>query len=391
MSRIGSSRASDYLTLKDLPSSDDTCFFLKRDGDNRIIMSHHVDDFVNTGPNDEYILQLIGEYADRAPICDPIKNPPVFLGLELERNFDKRIILVRVSKKIEEMCSKHLTTSGRTRNVPMPTSYYIVRDEDLDQLSETKRRFLEPAEITTYMSIVGGFIWIQGIRHDIVFTVLYLSWFLKKPRQHHMECALYCLGYLEGTKDLPLVLGGCEDLAVHIMGDTSLGTGPKGRSVMAMLGRLGFKAGAVSSKSQAQDTVKLSSMHAELETTSRMFKWASRLDNIMKELEIPTVGIPTIWNDNEAGIAFIKNEHVPKSIRHMELKEWYIKEQYKMHKANVRHLGGTVLTADKQTKLGCVSDHRKFTADIMGHGLLGSDYNYWSDIVSSEISNQMLP
>ena len=39
-----------------------------------------------------------------------------------------------------------------------------------------------------------------------------------------------------------------------------------------------------------------------------------------------------------------------------------------MQKANVRHLGGTVLTADKQTKLGCVSDHRKFAADIMGHG-----------------------
>ena len=139
----------------------------------------------------KYILQLIGEYAEKAPICDPIKNPPVFLGLELERNFDKRIILVRVSKKIEEMCAKHLTPRGRTRNVPMPTSYYVVRDEDLDQLSETKRRFLEPAEITAYMSIIGGFIWIQGVRHDIVFTVLYLSWFLKKPRQHHMECASY--------------------------------------------------------------------------------------------------------------------------------------------------------------------------------------------------------
>ena len=221
------------------------------------------------------------------------------------------------------------------------------------------------------------FIWIQGIRHDIVFTVLYLSWFLKKPRQHHMECALYCLGYLDSTKDLPLILGGVEDLAVHIMGDTSLGTGPNGRSVMAMLGRLGFTSGAIASKSQAQVTTKLSSMHAELETTSRMFKWASRFDNILREIEIPTVGIPTIWNDNEAAIAFIKSEHVPKSIRHMELKEWYIKEQYKMKKAEVRHLKGTELTADKQTKLGCKEDHRKFTSDIMGHGLLGPSYNYW--------------
>jgi len=62
-----------------------------------ILLTHHVDDFVKTGPNDKYVLQLIGEYAERAPTCDPIKNPPLFLSLELERDFEYQIIYIRVS------------------------------------------------------------------------------------------------------------------------------------------------------------------------------------------------------------------------------------------------------------------------------------------------------
>lgn len=43
-----------------------------------------------------------------------------------------------------------------------------------------------------------------------------------------------------------------------------------------------------------------------------------------------------------------------------------------------RDINGTQLTADNKTKLGCASDYRRITNEIMGHGSLGFECNYWS-------------
>ena len=58
----------------------------------------------------------------------------------------------------------------------------------------------------------------------------------------------------------------------------------------------------------------------------------------------------------------------------MELRMWYTREEYQMGKVDFEYKSGKILTADKLTKLGNISDHRIFAADIMGLGLLGYDY-----------------
>ena len=60
----------------------------------------------------------------------------------------------------------------KIRNVPMPTSGYVVPEQEIDHRPVAKRRFLDLREVKKYMSIVGNFIWIQGIRMDIIFAVL---------------------------------------------------------------------------------------------------------------------------------------------------------------------------------------------------------------------------
>ena len=95
------------------------------------------------------------------------------LGIEIE------IILIRLTRKIEELSIKYPHTSRKVRNEPLPVNGYLVRDYELERLSETKKRLLNKEEINTYMAIVGSLIWIQSIRLDIIFAVLYLSWFTK--------------------------------------------------------------------------------------------------------------------------------------------------------------------------------------------------------------------
>jgi hypothetical protein len=111
-------------------------------------------------------------------------NHPFVLGLEIRRDKEKRIIMVLMTKNIEELIIKYPDAMKRKRNVPMPTSGYIFRDYEFEKLPEEKKKLLSQTDIAIYMSLIGTFIWIQGIRMEIMFAVLYLSWFTKSPRDN---------------------------------------------------------------------------------------------------------------------------------------------------------------------------------------------------------------
>jgi hypothetical protein len=255
---------------------------------------------------------------------------------------------------------------GKKRKVPMPTSGYVVREHELMSLSTYKKRLLNVKEISNYMTIVGTLIWLQGVRLDIIFAVLYLSWNTRSPTQHHMDMANYVISYLYNTIDVPLVLGGKENVNVSIYFDASHGTGPKSRSITGVLAKLNQSSGAIFAKATAQSTVKLSSFESELDGVTTSFKTAAKINNILKELHISTNNIATAYNDNEANIEFVKGNSVAKGVRHMELRMWYTREEFRKGNINLEYMPGTEIPADKLTKLGAVNEHRKFTVNIQG-------------------------
>ena len=359
-----------------------SCVYIKSYSDNIVIVLDHVDDFVFAGSNNEYTLKLVEEFRKHAKTDEPVLNAKLVLGMEIERNKDRRIILIKMQRKIDELAAKHLNQIGKKRNVPMPTSGYIIRDHEIENLSAYKKRLLESEEITNYMSIVGMLIWVQGIRLDIIFGVLYLSWNAKAPMQHHMDMALYLVGYLKNTNDLPLVLGGESDIYVNVYFDASHGTGPKGRSITGLLGKLNPLAGAVHAKAKTQSTIKLSSFESELDGVTTAFKTAKAIMNVLKEMRIKISKVPKAFNDNEANIEFVKGDSAVKGVRHMELRMWYTREEYKKGDVEFEYMSGNEIPADKLTKLGNVVEHRKFTTSIQGLSLLPYDYYLNDELVN---------
>lgn len=357
-----------------------SCVYMKYQDGNVVIILDHVDDFVFTGNNNEYTLSVINEFRKHVNTDEPIMNASVILGMELERVRNKKVIKIIMKKKINELCYKHMNVIGKKRNVPMPTSGYIVREHELQMLSDHKIKSLSIEDISIYMSIVGTLIWLQGIRLDIIFAVLYLSWNTKAPLQHHMDMANYVIGYLYNTIDIPLVLGGIENINVNVYFDASHGTGPRSRSITGVLAKLNPSAGAIYAKSSAQATIKLSSFESELDGVTTAFKTAARIDNILKELHISTNMKPIAYNDNEANIAFVKGDSVAKGVRHMELRMWYTREEYLKGNVHLEYMKGTEIPADKLTKLGAVNEHRQFTVDIQGLNLISKNYFEEKDI-----------
>jgi hypothetical protein len=136
--------------------------------------------------------------------------------------------------------------------------------------------------------------------------------------------------------------------------------------------------GAVSAKAKAQTSVRLATFESELDNVTTGFKTAARFNNIVEELDLATVRPALLKNDNAAMIEFVKG--VAKGVRHMELRMWYTREEYRKGKTGIEHTPGASLVADKLTKLGNVTEHRAFTIEIMGLKLLFDYEKYFGDI-----------
>jgi hypothetical protein len=296
------------------------------------------------------------------------------LGMEVTRNKEKRLIMVTMRKRIEELCSEHPEAIASKRNVPMPTYGYIVREDAYESLPEKKRVFLSRQGIEVYMAVVGSLIWIQGVRMDIIFTVLYLSWHTKAPRQHHLDMAYYCIGYLHTTIDYPLVLGGPYPVRVVGYSDASLATGPKSRSITATIMRLNELSGAICAKASATQNVPLSSCEAEFYGCADMVKNAERVSNELRDMGIEPEQRSELHSDNLAMINVVKGEAGVKGLRHMEMRMWFVRDEYSKGKFELKHMSGKVIPTDKLTKLGNVVEHRIFVRDILGHNLVGPEF-----------------
>jgi hypothetical protein len=346
------------------------CIYIKRVGNDIVMIYDFVDDFVFTGSSRAVTEACIMELRSRASTTEPVWNAVNVLGLELERDFDRHTICIRMSGKIGELYDKYKLNYSRRINIPMPMSGYIVKDDQYVSLSKENQRALNKKEVHDYMAIIGSLIWIAGIRHDIIFTVMYLSWCTKTPRQHHMEMAKYCVAYLYQSRDTPLVLGGSSDLQITGYTDASLGTATKGRSVIGQIVKLNDKAGAIYAKATATTSVHMSSFEAELDGMSSVLKSVKRVSNILTELQQVFAPLAQVYSDNKAMLEFVRGHGVAKGVRHMELRMWYIREKYQQGNVVVDYMEGIKIPADKLTKLGSRSSHAKFRHDILGLGLL---------------------
>jgi len=349
------------------------CIYFKKVATSLVILFHHVDDFILTGGKGEVIESEIASLRQYMVTTDPIHDPTAVLGLSIKRDRNRRIISIDVADKIADGYKRlSIERMGRDRqvHVPIPRQAYLISDDDFAKGSPEDAVFLPLSEIRKYQAIVGFMIWVVGVRYDVSFALLYLSWANCAPRVHHMRYAHYAMNYLLQHKDLPLVLGGDSSIQVTSFTDASLGTAPKGKSVLAGIHRLNQTAGAIIAKSMKTQSVWLSSFEAELDGVSQAMKDSSRITNILEELSIELEGKNTIFCDNQAVIEFVKGNNNAQKCRHMDLRLFYIRDKLELDRYELVFMPGAEIPTDKLTKLAVREDHEVFTKSVLGLGLL---------------------
>jgi hypothetical protein len=279
---------------------------------------------------------------------------------------------------LAELCGIDNTT--RRRSIPMPVAGYKLEESFASDPTLEDEMYLPLDKIKKYMQIVGCLVWISGIRYDISFPVLYLSWHTRKPRKHHMTMALYVVAYLFYSKDVPLVLGGKGNLNLTTYTDSSLATGPKRRSVSGQLTKLNENSGAIHVKSHATQSTCMSSFESELDALTDGMKTALYLQQLLATLNTDCTVPATIYADNQAMIDFVNGEGSLRGSRHMDLRLWFSRENLQRGRFLLRYMPGITIPANFLTKLATISEHSKFLVDIQGLSLLPESHQHLTPI-----------
>jgi hypothetical protein len=381
------------------------CIFIKIDSETKhtVIVFDYVDDFLWTGSNKTTIMKYIDQFREYANTTPVIENPEKnVLGMEIKRDRQKRTISLSMIGKISELRAKvdelnliklYNVTLRTDPHVPVYDGHVLIHESDFENL-EADGRFLQRDEILIYLSLVGGLLWHVGIRWDIVYGVLYLTWFTHQPRVHHMKVAIRAVVFLDATKEkYPLVLGGKHPIQMMTYTDATLGTGPKMKSVIAYATRLGPRAGLVMAKAKATIDVTLSSFESEahgldaglsqseqaheilnLSGLTEAFKSSAATLNILTELR-QEVTIPRgIWSDNNSMVNFVNGEAQGKGIRHALLRLWYLREQVAKGVV-LKWMSGKEILANPMTKAVTREEYERHAKEVQGLLLLEDSEN----------------
>lgn len=263
----------------------------------------------------------------------------------------------------------------------MPISGYKLDEAFPPNSTEEEHLFLPKEQIKKYMQIVGCLVWISGIRYDISFSVLYLSWHTKQPRKHHLTMSLYVVAYLFYTKDIPLVLGGKGDISLTTYTDSSLATGPKRRSISGQLTKLHENSGAIHVKSHATQSTCMSTFESELAALTDGMKTALYLQHLLTSLNTDITIPATIYADNKAMLDFVNGEGSLRGSRHMDLRLWFSRENLQRGRFLLKYMPGIHIPSNYLTKLATISEHKLFVIDIQGLSLLPETHRHLLPII----------
>jgi hypothetical protein len=138
-----------------------------------------VDDMLIAAPDLSIVLSIKKKVLSKFPGKD-LGPCTYFLQMVVQRDRQARVVILRQERQIDELVTRMGLSEAHGRTVPMIDG--VFRDSTGDCMSE--------AGLTEYRSVIGALNYLLvSTRPDIVFSVAYLSRFLKCPTTEKMARA----------------------------------------------------------------------------------------------------------------------------------------------------------------------------------------------------------
>ena len=278
-----------------------------------------------------------------------IGTPKKFLGMEIDRDREERVIMLRQMLYVNTILERFGMADCAPVHTPMSTGWTgMGDDESIDPLY--------------YQSVVGSAMYLmQATRPDLAYAVGALSRYYSAPRVMHLEAAKRVMRYLKGTIGMGLTLGGSKPTLVGYSDSAHGDDIATGRSTGGFV--FTFGCGAVSWSSKRQPLVTLSTTESEYVGATLAAKEAIWLRSLASEFGMQ-MGPTLLYGDNQSAIAIASKPDFRARTKHINQRYHFIRECVDNGEIDYRYVPTDDMTADSMTKALPREKHHRFAVSM---------------------------
>ena len=265
-----------------------------------------------------------------------------FIGMDFELTKDKKvkITMKEYIKECIEAFGEEIKGSAKT-----PAKHNLFEHSQKEASTP-----LDDGKAEKFHHIVAKLLYVsKRARLDIDLPITYLCSKVMKPDHGDWEKLRRVLTYLNGTLDLPRIIGADNLDSLYSWVDASYATHADMRGHTG--GLMSFGRGAVHHKCSKQKLNTKSSTESEIVGASDYIPWVIWLKHFLKQQgkELKT---NTFFQDNESAIKLGKNGRKSSrdKTRHITIRYFFITDVLKRENIDMRHCPTTRMLADFYTK-----------------------------------------
>ncbi|SGY38360.1 BQ5605_C003g02007 [Microbotryum silenes-dioicae] len=317
----------------------DECIYRHEDAGGDHYIALYVDDLLFFGPD----LGEIDRVLDQLDTLYGVKRlgPAEWvLGVQVVRHDDGGISLLQRQYLLDVLARFNMSDCNPCKS-PMEANLQLSPEPDTDS-----------ADNAIYRSMIGSLMYaVVATRPDLAHSVGYLSRFVGKAGNTHLEAAKRVLRYIKGSLDLGIhyTRTSAPLLGYEGYSDSDWGSDIQtSRSTMGYLFKLA--GGAISWSSRLQPRVACSSTEAEYLGLSHAAKEAVFLRSLLTELGLDTSSPLRLLGDNQGAIALTQNPVFHARTKHLRMLEHFVREHVRNGEISVTYIPTHDMVADIFTK-----------------------------------------
>ena len=345
---------------------EETCIYKKMSGSSVVFLALYVDDILLIG-DDVELLNSVKEYLNSKFSMKDLGEAAYVLGIKIYRDRSRRLLALSQSTYLDKILKRFGMEKAKKGSLP------VIKNKTLRkaQCPVTEQ---DKADMTKhpYASAIGSIMYAMlSTRPDVALALSLTSRFQSNPGMAHWIAVKSILKYLNKTKEMFLVYGGCdEELGVTGYVDASFCSDPDdSKSQTGYVFKV--NGGAVCWRSGKQPIVAQSTMESEYIAACEAANEAVWLRKFIIELGVfPSAQDPVIlFCDNTGAIPNAKEPRSHSTAKHI-LRRFHVIRQYVQGgEVKICKIHTDLNVADPLTKPLLLDKHVKHQ-DAMGVRLL---------------------
>ena len=270
-----------------------------------------------------------------------IGNANKFVGLQIARNRKEKLMMIHQSDYAEKILGKFRMDDAKAVSVPADP-HVALEPVKKDKESENSSPYREAVGSLMFLSVVSC--------PDISYAVNSVARFLENHNETHWRAVKRVFTYLNGTRDLGIVYrnGGKDSSLVGYSDAVYAGDLETRRSTTGYA--FNFANGLVTSSSQRQKMVTLSTTESEYVAAATAAKGKIWIRNLLKDLSANCEKATALYVDNQSAIKLAKNPEFHKKTKHIDVRFHFIREKVVSQEIAVVYIPTESQKADIFTK-----------------------------------------